>query len=277
MGNINRKVVEDFGFEWSRYDQSKLSRDELKTMFDAYFSIFPWDDLPENAKGIDLGCGSGRWARFVAPRVGVLHCIDPSPEALKVAQKKLKEYQNCKFYAADADNIPLPDTSADFGYSLGVLHHIPDTPAGLKSLVKKLKHGAPLLLYLYYAFDNRSNLFKTVWRISDVFRRIISGFPPPLRYGICRVIAVSTYYPMARCALLLEKLGVNINSFPLSYYRNRSLYVMYNDALDRFGTKLEHRFSRKQIFQMMEEAGLENIKFKNTAPFWCAVGSRKGD
>jgi methylase of polypeptide subunit release factors len=33
-----------------------------------------------------MGCGSGRWARFVAPHVGRLHCIDPS-SALAVARQ----------------------------------------------------------------------------------------------------------------------------------------------------------------------------------------------
>ena len=33
-----------------------------------------------------MGCGSGRWAQFVAPRVKKLFCIDPS-EAINVAKK----------------------------------------------------------------------------------------------------------------------------------------------------------------------------------------------
>jgi hypothetical protein len=43
----------------------------------------------------------------------------------------------------------------DFGYSLGVLHHLPDPRAGLAACVTKLKPGAPMLVYIYYAFDNR--------------------------------------------------------------------------------------------------------------------------
>ena len=48
---------------------------------------------------------------------------------------------------------------------------------------------------------------------------------------------------------------------------------MRTDALDRFGTKLEHRFTKKEILSMMEISGLENISFdENHAPYWCAVG-----
>ena len=79
---------------------------------------------------------------------------------------------------------------------------------------------------------------------------------------------------MARFAFLMEKSGINVDSFPLSFYRNRSFYVMGNDALDRFGTILEHRFTRNQIKEMMGKAGLENIKFKESAPYWCTAGNR---
>ena len=50
---------------------------------------------------------------------------------------------------------------------------------------------------------------------------------------------------------------------------------MRTDALDRFGTRLEHRFSKKEINKMMDLAGLEDIVFSNKAPYWCALGIRK--
>ena len=148
MSNLDPAVVEGFGQEWSRFDQSTLHQDELRALFEAYFSIFPWATLPANAIGFDLGCGSGRWAQFVAPRVGRLHCIDASASALEVARRNLKSYANCEFHCASVDAIPLPDGSADFGYSLGVLHHVPDTQKGILECVRKLKPGAPFLLVL---------------------------------------------------------------------------------------------------------------------------------
>ena len=70
--NIDKQVVAGFGDEWSRFDQSALSDVELQRMFDNYFNIFPWDKVRQDAVGFDLGCGSGRWAKLVAPRVGKL-------------------------------------------------------------------------------------------------------------------------------------------------------------------------------------------------------------
>jgi SAM-dependent methyltransferase len=272
--NIREEVVKGFGDEWQRFDQSKLSIAELSAMFDSYFNIFPWATLPPNAVGFDLGCGSGRWAKFVAPRVGFLHLIDPSAQALNVARANLSEVSNCQFHQASADNIPLSDNSADFGYSLGVLHHVPDTEAGLRQCVSKLKPGAPFLLYLYYAFDNRPLWFRLIWKGSDLARHIISRLPLTLRSLTSNLLAGLVYWPLTRLALGLEALGMNVENFPLAWYRRRTFYVMRNDALDRFGTRLEQRFTQSQVRQMMLRAGLRDITF-NTDQFWTAVGYKK--
>lgn len=276
LNNLDTKTVEGFGDEWERFDQTGMSNEDTKQLFESYFSVFPWDDLPKNAIGFDLGCGSGRWAKLVAPRVGKLHCIDPSV-AIDVARKNLHGLTNCEFHHAGVDDIPIPDHSMDFGYSLGVLHHIPDTRAALAACVDKLKPGAPFLLYLYYAFDNRPSWFRLLWQISELIRAIVSRMPHGLRYVMSQVIAASIYWPLARFAKLAEFLGADVKNYPLASYRHWGFYVMRTDALDRFGTRLEQRFSRIEIQRMMESAGLEGIVFSERSPFWCAVGLARSE
>ena len=272
--NVDRATVRDFGREWQRFDQTGTSPEELLRMFGEYFAIFPWDSLPRDAVGFDAGCGSGRWAMFVASRVGHLHCIDASAAALNVARSNLANFRNVSFHEAPVGAMPLPDDSMDFGYSLGVLHHLPDTDAGLAACVKKLKSGAPLLIYIYYAFDNRPVWFRLLWRISDVVRRAVSKAPFRLKSAVAEIFAAVVYWPMARGARLFEQLGCNVANWPLSAYRSRSYYSMRNDALDRFGTRLEHRMTRAQIKSMMENAGLRDVRFSDSVPFWCAVGRK---
>ena len=50
---------------------------------------------------------------------------------------------------------------------------------------------------------------------------------------------------------------------------------MKTDALDRFGTKLEHRFTKNEIRTMMEESGLYKISFSTGVPYWVATGLKK--
>ena len=271
MKNIDDKSVASFGDEWSRFDQTGMSDQEAQKVFDEYFSVFPWTDLPEYAEGFDMGCGSGRWARWVAPKVGHLHCIDPS-DAIVVARANLRGYDNVTFHRMSVGEMFALPGSQDFGYSLGVLHHVPDTQAAIRSCVELLKPGAPLLLYLYYAFDNRPWWFRAVWRLSDIGRQLISKLPSWLKHAVTDMIALIVYWPLARLSVVLDWLGCNVEGIPLSYYRKHSFYTMRTDSRDRFGTPLEHRFSKRQITEMMNHAGLERIHFSDKAPFWCVIG-----
>jgi len=273
-GNIDVRTVSDFGREWAAFDQLALDAAEQQLMFDQYFSPFPFDQLPVGSEGFDLGCGSGRWAVLMAPRVGQLHCIDPSAEALEVCQRRMANLPNATFHVAAADSIPLAESSQDFGYALGVLHHIPDTARAMRDAVGKLKRGAPFLVYLYYDFENRPAWFRRLWQLTDVGRRAISRLPFGLKKAITTGIAAFVYWPLSRTASALERAGKDVQSFPLSAYRYRSFYSMRTDALDRFGTRLEQRFSRAGVQSMMEEAGLERIVFREDEPFWVAVGYR---
>ena len=273
-GNVDERTVADFGREWTAFDQTALDPEEHRSLFEAYFALFPFDALPPDPEGFDLGCGSGRWAALVAPRVGKIHCIDPAAEALAVCRRRLADRGNVDFHLAGADSIPLPDGSQDFGYSLGVLHHIPDTGRAMRDAVRKLKPGAPFLVYLYYDFENRPRWFRTVWRASDFLRRMVAPLPFGLKKAITTAIAAGVYWPLSRAASLLERAGADVRNFPLSSYRHRGFYSLRTDALDRIGTRLEQRFSTAQIRQMMEEAGLERIEFSPNEPYWTAVGRR---
>jgi SAM-dependent methyltransferase len=274
ISNIDPLTVAGFGQEWAAFDQSELSEQERGELFDRYFAIFPFEDLPPSAEGFDLGCGSGRWAALVAPRVGKLHCIDPSAQALGVARNALKGQENVEFHLAGADSIPLESGSQDFAYSLGVLHHVPDTGRALTDCVKALKPGAPCLLYLYYSLDNRPAWFRVLWTASDLLRRGISRAPFPVRNAFTTGIAASVYWPLAQLAKAAERRGRNVSNIPLSFYRGRTFYTMRTDALDRFGTRLEQRFSRNDIELMMKKAGLVDIVFSERAPFWVACGRK---
>ena len=270
--NIDIKTVTGFGDEWERFDQNNLSSDERKKIFNEYFAVFPWKLINNKSIGADIGCGSGRWALEIAHRVGKLYLIDASNNALNVARKNLKNYENISFHNASVSQLPINDNSLDFAYSLGVLHHVPKTFDAIKSISKKLKPGAPFLIYLYYSMDNKSCFYKFIWKLSEVFRFIISKMPMILRYLLSQVFAVFLYLPLAKLSKIIDKCGFVTTGIPLNFYKDKSFYVMRTDALDRFGTPLEQRFSKNEIFNMMKDAGFRDINFHDGHPYWCAVG-----
>jgi len=269
--NVDWDVVSDFGTEWEEFQFDSYDLDMLKETWNQYFDIFPWEDISDNAEGFDMGCGSGRWAQFVIPRVGRLNCIDPS-SAIHVAKSNLKKFDNAFFFKETVEECSLENGSQDFGYSLGVLHHIPDTQKAIQGCASKLKKGAPFLLYLYYDFEDKPALFKFIWKLTDLLRlKVISKLPPRIKKLICSIIAIIIYYPLAKLSRILEFFGVNVDNLPLSDYRNKSFYIMNNDALDRFGTKLEQRFSQKDITSMLKNSGFHKITFSNKTPYWTCI------
>lgn len=275
-GNADAATVAGFGKEWTRFTQEALSPEEGQEIFKQYFSIFPWEKLPRNGGcGADIGCGSGRWAKIIAPRVKQLYLVDASNEALEVARANLSCYHNATFHCCSVSKLPFEAQSLDFAYSLGVLHHIPNPEGGIRAIASRLKPGAPFLLYMYYALDNRPAWYRWVWRLSDLARRILSLQPHLVKVSIAEAVALCVYWPLARTNALFTRLGAKTENWPLAYYHDRSFYTMRTDALDRLGTRLEQRFTRIQIAEMLERAGFENVRFSEGPPFWCAVGLKR--
>lgn len=270
--NADWETIDSFGEEWSKF--STFSETEIKEIGDEYFDIVPKAAYGADKVALDMGCGTGRWSLYAAPKFSHLEAIDPSDAIFTAAQNA--KGKNIRLTKAEVDFIPFADNSFDFVFSLGVLHHIPDTQDALIKCVKKLKPGGYFLLYLYYKLDNRGALYKGIFFLVDLLRKLISRLPGSLKRFSCDLIAILVYGPMVLLAWMLKKLGLGFwRKIPLSYYVGKSFFVMRNDALDRFGTPLEQRFSRSEIKKMMEVAGLKDIQFSDHQPYWHAIGKKQ--
>jgi ubiquinone/menaquinone biosynthesis C-methylase UbiE len=267
----NNKIVKDFGLEWEKFNQIDLKNTESQNIFEDYFDLIEWKNLNLKGHAIDLGCGTGRWARLVAPKFKQMSLLDGSDKSINVAKKMLSNHKNIKFVHADLKNIPSEDNAYDFAYSLGVLHHVPNVNKALKEINRILKPGSPFLVYLYYSFDNAPYWYRLIWNASNLFRKMICKLPKNFKMIICEIIALLVYLPLARTSFLLEKMKVDISYMPLSYYRNKSFYTMRTDSLDRFGTTYEKRYSRMEIEQLLLSQGFNSVKFSDKKPYWCAI------
>ncbi|HEY5722551.1 MAG TPA: class I SAM-dependent methyltransferase [Allosphingosinicella sp.] len=271
MTNIDPETARAFDRNWGVSRLRTGNPADVRRCFDDFFLMFPLHELGR-AEGFDLGCGTGQRAAAIAPHVAKLHCIDPSPNGIAMARKRLADRHNVEFHVASVDEMPIADSSQGFGYSIGVLHHIPDTEAALRQCVSKLKPGAPFLLYLYYALDNRPAWFRAVWRSSDIARRLIARLPFGARRQLSNAIGAFVYFPLSRFALFMERAGRNVENYPLGFYRHKRFRHLGVHALDRFGTRLEQRFSRAEMEAMMIRCGLGGIRFQEKPPYWVAIG-----
>lgn len=250
--NIDKKTVESFGEEWSKFAQ--FSQEDLTVAGDQYFDIITERMVNKDTVALDVGCGTARWSRYIASKVKFVEGIDPS-KAVYSAMEMTSDLPNVRITQADTDCLPFEDNSFDFVFSLGVLHHIPDTEMAMVKSVKKLKKDGYFLVYLYYRFDQRSFLFKLFFYASALLRKIVSNLPAGLKKFACDIIAVTVYMPMVYLTKIIKALFPKSklhSKIPLSYYADKSFNIIRNDSLDRFGTPLEQRFTKEEIKVMME-------------------------
>ena len=272
--NIDNKTVSSFGEEWKSFHG--FSETDLKTVGDKYFDIVTPAMLNETMKVVDIGCGSGRFIKYLKGRYARITGIDPS-QAIFAANELIGNDEKVELVQASTDSIPFPDNYFDFGFSLGVLHHIPDTAKALNDCVKKIRPGGYFLLYLYYSLDNKPYYFRIIFYLSNLIRLLVSKMPARLKKVVCDFFAILIYMPFVGLCRFLKWIRVPERirrNIPLQGYEDQSFYVIRNDSLDRFGTPLEQRFSQKQINEMMEKAGLTEIVFSKLIPYWHAVGKK---
>ena len=277
--NLDQQVIDSFGHEWAAFDYAENETDvALDSQFLAYCT--PIDLSKFNAKfsvAADFGAGSGRWASRLLPYFSLVYALEPSDGANKVLKKKFSKESRIKILQETVGANSIAVGSLDLAMSLGVLHHIPNTGLAIKDVSNKIKSGGIFLCYLYYKLENKPLYYRGIFRISNLLRWVISRLPYAVRRLIARAIAALVYLPLARMAKLLNNAGKSVSNFPLHHYANMPFVMLQNDALDRFGTRLEQRFSKKEIAEMLDSAGfdLSTLKFSEVEPFWTFSVSKK--
>jgi len=271
--NIDKRVVDEFGEEWLKFHDFTDKR--IKAAAEEYFDIIDQTIVNKNTYVLDIGCGTGRWTKYLASKAGFIEAVDPS-NAIFAADNLLRNVDNVRLSKASVDTLPFPDETFDFAMSVGVLHHVPNTQQALIDCVKKVKKGGYFYVYLYYNLDKRGGIFRTLFRFTDIIRNIICKFPSGLKKFVCDVLAIIIYMPLILFARFLSIVNLKklAKKVPLSAYSNKSFFIIRNDALDRFGTRLEQRFSRREIEEMMIKSGLSQILVSEGIPFYHAIGKK---
>ncbi len=270
--NLDQGVIDSFGHEWATFNYGETDTSEaLDAQFRAYCTPLDLDQFdPKNSIAADFGAGSGRWAARLIPYFSLVYALEPSGGASKVLQNKFSDEAKIKVLQETVGANSIPQESLDLAVSLGVLHHIPDTGLAIKDVSLRIKPGGMFLCYLYYNLENKPFFYKLIFKFVNAVRQIISLLPQRIKRIVCSSIAAIIYWPLARFSKLMNKIGMNTSNIPLHHYANMPFVMLANDALDRFGTSLEQRFSKSEIREMLALAGFDTstLRFSELEPFW---------
>ena len=277
--NLDQGVIDGFGHEWAAFDYTESETTEaLDAQFAAYCAPLDLSQFdPSTSVAGDFGAGSGRWSSRLAPYFSLVYALEPSGGASAVLKRKFTGDPKIVVLKETVGDNSIPVASLDLGMSLGVLHHIPDTSLAIKDVARSIKAGGVFLCYLYYNLENKPRYYRLIFKGVDVVRRVISTLPQPVKRFSATVIAALVYWPLARISKLLSRLGRNTSNLPLHHYADMPFVMLANDALDRFGTSLEQRFSRDEITEMLRAADfdLTTLKFSEIEPLWTFAVNKK--
>ncbi len=83
---------------------------------------FLFNELPEKADVLDLGCGNGRFFEVFDEKNVCYTGLDKSEKLILKAKER---HPKADFEIGDGLDTPFPDNSFDYVFSIAVLHHIP--------------------------------------------------------------------------------------------------------------------------------------------------------
>ncbi len=145
---------------------------------------YPWDEIVRFADGfrkgdvfVDMGCGNGRNAVFLAKRGMIVRGLDRSPELLQLArefagQENVAEL--CTFVEGDVKDMPFADATMGGGLYIAALHHLAtqsERLASLAELERVLRDGGRGLISVWRRDLPRFESLLDVWEEHPLFER----------------------------------------------------------------------------------------------------------
>lgn len=116
------------------FDRLALLDDEGWTTNNHYHK-FLLKHVPQNCvNALEIGCGTGAFARLLATRCKHVIGLDLSPEMIRVARSRSRQFSNLEFQLGDAMTWSFP--KSDYICSIATLHHLDQ-----RELFQKIKNA----------------------------------------------------------------------------------------------------------------------------------------
>jgi ubiquinone/menaquinone biosynthesis C-methylase UbiE len=141
--NYTERVREDF-------DRLAVLSEGSGWDHNSHYHPFLLRQLPRRLDGaLEVGCGTGEFARLLAEKCERVLAVDLSPRMIEAARARSKDYPNVEHLVADAASWEFPPEHFDCAASIMTLHHLPLGPM-LAKMRDTLKPGGTLLLLDLY-------------------------------------------------------------------------------------------------------------------------------
>ncbi len=103
-------------------------------------------DIPEGARVLDVGCGTGFATEGLLRYTDNVHGLDQSIHQMEKAFEKFGKHDRVRFYRGDAERLPFQDNSFDVVWSSGSIEYWPNPVDALEEFRRVVKPGNKVLV-----------------------------------------------------------------------------------------------------------------------------------
>ncbi len=163
------------------FDRLALLDEEGWTANNQYHSSL-FKQVPENCENaLEIGCGTGAFARVLAKRCRRVVGLDLSAEMIRVARARSGQFENLQFEIADAMTWDFPHSHFDFVCSIATFHHLEQRELLLKIKDALKPSGVLVVLDLVQSEGLTERIFDVVgFGVSGGLRLLHNGrLQPP--------------------------------------------------------------------------------------------------
>ncbi len=200
---LGTKTIEDFGIQWTKYDETDGFFGSKDLLADFIIPFNPHEFVKKRIA--DIGAGTGRFTlnllEFGASHV---YALEPS-KAVHVLKEKTKLYANQVTIINDTGDRLPSDLRLDHAISIGVIHHIPEPLSVINAVHDALKEKGKFIIWLYGKEGSRLYLF-----FVSPIRKLCGVLPSAWISGVANLLNFFLYFYMKLCKIF--------NFLPLSKY-----------------------------------------------------------
>ena len=212
MKNINQSkdtnVTKVFDDVFNKYD---LMNDIMS--FGAHRvwknKLIDWMNPSKNDHAIDIASGTGDVAKAFLKRTdfnGIVKCIEPNKNMLKIGKKKLEKFENVKWFCSSAEKLPFKDETFDiYVVSFGI-RNFSNIKVALKESKRVLKTGGRFLCLEFSKVNNEvlSTIYERYSKLIPHLGKYIVGKSEPYDYLIK---SINDFYNQDELLSLVKSTG----------------------------------------------------------------------
>ena len=131
------------------YDSFSKYEDENNKVLKKLFVKFSFD----NKIVLDIGCGSGKYIEFLAPKSKKYYALEISKPLIELAKRRYKKFDDVEFINCSAEKIPLEDNLVDVIFASWTLTAMVSEEMrenSIKEMLRVLKEGGNIWLFENY-------------------------------------------------------------------------------------------------------------------------------